>query len=855
MSLERIKRWAPILLIVALPFGFYWRVFHPSVEDRLIFRGDFLNQHYVWKSYALSRVKQGELPLWNPHVLGGVAFHANPQVGIFYPPTYLLLPFMSSGRVSYRAVEAYQLLHLALAGLGLFALLRALQLERFSALTASLIVMFTGFFTTPGHHALVLTASWIPLNLFLVKRLVDSPRAGRLVQLGGGLAALILAGHPQVAYYGILLTGIWSLWLVGFKLSTRSTLPALVIAVLVTAIQWLPTYRLSGESNRAETGYAYSTTFAFSPYFFGASLIPRGQIILPGQDGAAPLHLYVGVATLGLAFIGLTLSRRRVRWFFAGVSIVAILLSLGNASLLFDFFYLLVPGFRQFRIPYRLLGLYSLGMAGLAALGMEQWLHPSRVSRRRLRTITIAWWAAALTLVVWSAISRANLIRAELSPPDVERILGATYWAVFLTVAAGTSFTLRLWQPRFRYTHLILFALLAIDLSAFVRGRSQHPATTLVRAGERPVHRLATSQPELARHVSNTNLESYAMLYNTHGVGGQDSLIDNRYLQLLQASDKSSNILSLLNARYIQRSSDPSEFPWCGQRYASPLPILEVTPELSPVHLVVDDPLPFRTMAVYWTPLAEGAAATIHINGQVYPLIDTGPLRLRLPEPVELRTVEIGVPPGSAGVRIDDIELDLNPIGLRTDFLRWGRIRLNLHALPRAFVAELRQGNQTIATQPTTSESLECWTVHRPVPIDSESGTAASFFRKDSATIIDYRPEKVVIATHARRAGYLVLADTYHSGWSARVNGEPRPISRAFGAFRAVPIDSGEHEVVLSYRPPSLFWGAALSLAGIAALLVVGLAGVGLSFLGPSSSNAARDPEHPQPEPGESPNR
>ena len=114
----------------------------------MVFRGDFLNQHYVWKSYLLTRVKQGEVPLWNPHVLSGTAFHANPQVGLFYPPNYFLLAFHSDGEVSYRALEALQLAHQVIAGIGMWLLLRSLGLGLGAAWTGALVGMFTGFFTS-----------------------------------------------------------------------------------------------------------------------------------------------------------------------------------------------------------------------------------------------------------------------------------------------------------------------------------------------------------------------------------------------------------------------------------------------------------------------------------------------------------------------------------------------------------------------------------------------------------------------------------------------------------------------------------------------------------------------------------
>ena len=57
-----LKRIAPYVTLLLVPFLFYWKLFAWNPEERKIFRGDFLNQHYVWKSYSLERIRSGELP-------------------------------------------------------------------------------------------------------------------------------------------------------------------------------------------------------------------------------------------------------------------------------------------------------------------------------------------------------------------------------------------------------------------------------------------------------------------------------------------------------------------------------------------------------------------------------------------------------------------------------------------------------------------------------------------------------------------------------------------------------------------------------------------------------------------------
>ena len=84
-----------------------------------------------------------------------------------------------------------------------------------------------------------------------------------------------------------------------------------------------------------------------------------------------------------------------------------------------------------------------------------------------------------------------------------------------------------------------------------------------------------------------------------------------------------------------------------------------------------------------------------------------------------------------------------------------------------------------------------------------------------------YESDRVRMRVRMQSAGFLVLADTYHSGWSATIDGsQPAPIVRANRAMRAVPVPAGEHVVELSYRSRPFEIGATLSVLTWMALAV-----------------------------------
>jgi hypothetical protein len=817
-----LKRLAPFVIVLVLPFVLYWKLFHPNPDERVIFRGDFLNQHYVWKSYALDRVKHGELPLWNTHILGGEPFHANPQVGIFYPPTYLLLPFEHEGRVSYVALEAYQLLHQGLAGAGMLFLMYSLGAGTVGALLAAIAYMFTGFFTTPGHQAIILTASYLPWSLYAAKKAIETRSVAAISGLTLVLALMILAGHPQIAYYGLLLTSAFALAAGGVRRFAFPFLPALVLAVGIAAVQLIPTYVLARDSSRAEPGYDYSTSFGLSPYFLPALLAPRGQVRLPDQDGAAPLHLYVGIGTLLFAFVGLALGSgaARFRLFFAGAAILALLLSFGKDSPVYDLFYATLPGFRSFRVPYRLLGLWSFGVAVLGGLGIDLLDGASRSLRARLRTVVKGAFLVLLALGLWATDLHVRLLASPggLAPADVDRVVGAAHWAVLLWTLDFLLLLLFLWRPKARFVLPAFLVLLAIDLAAFVKDRAQHPYRTLVRAEQRPIQRFVKAQGYRSRYVTDSNLESYDMLFGTDFAGGHAALVDSSYAALLDQAGTSANVLSILNVKFATGSKPETELRWCGARYASPLPLLDVPPELSPAPFTLSPAVDATRLVFYWSPLAKGGTATLAVGDQSYPLVDGDAVAVDFGEARPFSAFQVLVAAGNPGIRLEDIEVDLNPIGLKADFLDVEGIHINLHALPRVYIIVPSE----VPAEAQSRKSLDCWTVLRGVQVtDPGTGSGASgFLRKDAAELESYRPERVEVRTRSPRAGFLVLSDTFRPGWVAEVDGKESPLLVAHTALRAVAVAEGSHEARFIYRPASFLWGARTSFGALGALVV-----------------------------------
>ncbi|MBL4688010.1 MAG: YfhO family protein [Nannocystaceae bacterium] len=73
--------------------------------------------------------------------------------------------------------------------------------------------------------------------------------------------------------------------------------------------------------------------------------------------------------------------------------------------------------------------------------------------------------------------------------------------------------------------------------------------------------------------------------------------------------------------------------------------------------------------------------------------------------------------------------------------------------------------------------------------------------RSRGAQLLVQGASRLVLRIDAPRPGMLVVLEGYAPGWEATVDGDPTALVRANVIFRAVPVEAGVHQVVLSYHP------------------------------------------------------
>ncbi len=69
------------------------------------------------------------------------------------------------------------------------------------------------------------------------------------------------------------------------------------------------------------------------------------------------------------------------------------------------------------------------------------------------------------------------------------------------------------------------------------------------------------------------------------------------------------------------------------------------------------------------------------------------------------------------------------------------------------------------------------------------------------------------VTVDATRPALLVISHGWQHGWSATVDGNAAPLVRADGLVLGVPVPAGHHEVKVTFTPPGLRLGAAITVA------------------------------------------
>ena len=390
---------------------------------------DLVLENYVWKRTIVQSIQTRSLPLWDPYLFAGHPFLANGQHSALYPFSliFYVLPLT-------KAYGWFTAIQFWLAGLFLYIFLRVLRANRLGALIGGITSQLSGFFVASVVFTMIIAAAvWLPLVLTMIEVVIRKQEEKGPVPyspvpyivVGSFILGIqILAGHIEITYYVLLVSGYYALCrLVVLQRRQRVWGPALRMAgwllVMVLlglglgAIQFVPLYEVASRNFRVGSvtysdvaGWALPARRIISfliPDFFGNAshhtyfdVITRRwlPIGLNARDQVNPLcpyctgwdtknsveaGAYLGILPLLLsvtAVWGWITDRRRKDtsrrspsqvWIFALLAVLSLLFAFGTP--LYALLYYGLPFWNQLHSPFRWIYPFTLSIAVLAGLG------------------------------------------------------------------------------------------------------------------------------------------------------------------------------------------------------------------------------------------------------------------------------------------------------------------------------------------------------------------------------------------------------------------------------------------------------------------------------------------------------
>lgn len=357
--------------------------------------------------YTQQELAAGRLPQWNPYVRGGAPLLATSVVGLLYPLNWICLVLGDPQHGL--AVVAY--LGLAIAGFLTYRLLRRLHLHPPAALFGALAFMFSGTLYANAHfyqrlHALI----WLPGMLWGILRTAQAVGHGRvpgIVALALSMAMTWLAGFPPYAAAAALVAAVYGLVWVVRELRDSGAAAELRLAgclaggaalgLAVACVQLLPMFAFFPESSRTiapgvdslstqnfdlagllgyvmPSPFGHPTRTSILPYeqsplvwaLFDQSSLLTGQAFLPRYN-FTEYTVFPGTLTLFLAIAGICSRGLRFKTFAVGTFLLLFVLALAPRALALVYS---IPGVQNVP-PVRYVGPLALLIATLAAMGLE----------------------------------------------------------------------------------------------------------------------------------------------------------------------------------------------------------------------------------------------------------------------------------------------------------------------------------------------------------------------------------------------------------------------------------------------------------------------------------------------------
>jgi hypothetical protein len=741
-----------ILFLACLPLILFSDALFTSGELIYSFDIDYFYPHEV----VLDASGYGEdFLVWNPYFGAGAPGLGKIQIGIFYPPLMLLRSLFSVETT----LNLDAILHLFIAGTGVYFLMRQLSVGPIPALFAAVAFMLSGSLTPrifAGHASVVRTVAWSGWLLFAYIRLLKWRVWHNAVFVAVIIGFVILGGHPQMSLTVLLLPlgyffalfvpeciqlKQWRAILSGLSWS----IGAVVLALGLTAVQLAPYLAWHRQTVRA-AGYAFDSLEAMVQHSFlwqhfftfiaptfwydpeSAIAITFGSLSYFWETSA-----FTGVLTMLIVAVGLTMrsdQHQANRRFFVGLAIMGLLLSMGTINPLYDYLFQTMP---YIRAPGRFMVWWTLAMSVVAGITLDILLKsPSSYTKLFNRANALAL-GGGLMMVFWLLLSTSqdySTSSQEYSSQNYTHLLRQTVshsvieLAIKLSAMAVLFLVMRSWRKYDRYLGILLVLALAVEMSLFTATITKPTPLFMLYRLESPYVQFNLLVDEHRFH-DHRQPPLYLLPTLTHVENGEES---GKLEKLLQEP----NGINLLAANFKMTEDNLNDEEW------------QLTQTQNNWNLYTNR---HNLPRIYAAPIVRQVAN----EGEVLQIVG-----------------------------------DLS-------FAAWQEA-IVVRPTASGHAAQLDQ----LATRASNGES--------PV---------------FSGRYLSYQNNRLIAEVVADQPMMIVFSEMYDEGWQAAVNGETVPLWLVNYAFRGVMVEEGVSIITMEYRSRPYSLGLGISLLTILIMVAI----------------------------------
>jgi len=765
---------AGYIAVIALALMILFRKF--IFSDGMIISHDIIGFGVFWRDILReSLFGQGSVPAWNPWICCGVPFVEAIHGGIYYPLS--LVDYCGS---IFRAIGYNFILHFFLAGLFMYAAARQLGLSRLASATAGVIYMFSPClisWVAPGHDGKIYVATYFPLLVLFVDRLLKRRRLFDAAMMGLIFGVIILTPHLQLAYYAACAVGLYAVYRIvteylrrkNGRVVLRATalfIGGIVLGLAIGAIQLLPSAAyLTTDSPRASIhkSYAFASQYslreeeAFSqivPEFSGVNL-KSGEVQYWGKNSMKDNSESAGTIPLFLALLSFFIPGRRNKRFWGALGLLVFLYSLGPTTPVFGWLLKIIPYADSLAGPSTSMYIFAFCVAILAGISIQNLKDRPHDKPRRLKIASFLLWIGPVALGVIALLFTLYgrdmlLLYGGLFHPDIIPSDSTTPAKWTAALANLTNLKIGLW-----------LAATALGLTAVA---------------------IRTS---LGTHRKRLTLWILPLLIIIMGV--------------------------YFNQRFIVTFN--------AERRFGDHPVIDVIRQYEGWNRTVAYGLHEGAFQFGWYRIP----STIGVHGKeprwFFDLMG-GYHRGNMFNSrfANLTGTRFIVCPSDRVVPPDAVE----PIPADTvAALQQFTVLENPNRFPHAFLASRYRAFDTreeiYSEILNGSEDLRQIVYLEETPsLPLEAGPDA----KATADIVYYGTDSVIVDVDGSCNTLLVLTDNWYSAWQVRLDNRPQKLYRAYGSFRAVEVPAGAHRVVFTYHSKTRIVGWWMTVAG---LVLVGM--------------------------------